>query len=61
MSFNRGNAQMFRHGLFALLVMFMAVGAIAPFFPDLRNVFMGLGFGGLHLIFGWIIRRRHGG
>lgn len=39
---------------------FMAMGIVALFFP-LPNVFMGLGFGGLHLVFGWIIRRWHGG
>lgn len=39
---------------------FMVLGIAALFFP-MRDVFMGAGFGGLHVGFGWIIRRRHGG
>lgn len=39
---------------------FMVMGAVA-LFVEQRDVFMGLGFGGLHLVFGDIIRRRHGG
>jgi len=39
---------------------FMALGTVALFF-SMRDVFMGVGFGGLHIVFGWIIRRRHGG
>ena len=40
----------------------MVVGAVALFAsPALGNLFMGLGFGALHLIFGTLIARRHGG
>lgn len=41
---------------------FMAVGAVALFTPaSLGSFWMGLGFGGLHLVFGFLIARRHGG
>jgi len=41
---------------------FMVLGAIALFAPPaLANWFMAAGFGGLHLIFGVIIARKHGG
>jgi len=41
---------------------FMAVGAFALFAPPAwGNVLMGLGFGGLHIGFGLVIARRHGG
>jgi hypothetical protein len=41
---------------------FMLLGAIALFCPaDWGNIFMAIGFGGLHLVFGLIIARRHGG
>ena len=41
---------------------FMALGAAALFGPSaLEDLFMGLGFGGLHIIFGIIIARRYGG
>jgi len=41
---------------------FMLLGAIALFAPPaLANWFMAAGFGGLHLIFGVIIARKHGG
>jgi hypothetical protein len=40
----------------------MLVGALALFAsPALGNVFMGLGFGAVHLVFGTLIARRHGG
>ncbi|HEX5964992.1 MAG TPA: hypothetical protein VFY51_03645, partial [Pyrinomonadaceae bacterium] len=39
----------------------MALGAIALFLPEFRNLFMAAGFGGLHLIFGAIIVRKYGG
>ncbi len=39
---------------------FMAVGMVALFVPA-RDLFMAVGFGGLHILFGLIIRRRHGG
>jgi hypothetical protein len=41
---------------------FMLLGAIALFAPaSWRNYLMAAGFGGLHIIFGIIIARRHGG
>jgi predicted phage tail protein len=36
-----------------------AAALLAP--PALGNVFMAAGFGGLHVIFGLLIARRHGG
>ncbi len=40
----------------------MLVGALALFSsPALGNFYMGLGFGALHVIFGTLIARRHGG
>ena len=41
---------------------FMALGAIALLGPaSWGNLLMALGFGGLHIGFGWIIARRYGG
>ena len=41
---------------------FMLLGAVALFAPAAwGNYLMAAGFGGLHLIFGFIIARRHGG
>jgi len=41
---------------------FMALGIAALFSPNsLGNLFMAIGFGGLHIIFGIIIARRYGG
>ena len=41
---------------------FMALGAVALFTtPSLASAWMGLGFGGLHLVFGFLIARRYGG
>ena len=43
-------------------VCFMALGAAALFVPlAIGNALMAAGFGGLHIIFGIIIARRHGG
>jgi hypothetical protein len=43
-------------------VCFMLLGAVGLFCPlAWGNLFMALGFGGLHLIFGFMIARRHGG
>ncbi|MGH9431782.1 MAG: hypothetical protein ACRD3T_09585 [Terriglobia bacterium] len=41
---------------------FMGLGCAALFAPaNLGNLFLAAGFGGLHLIFGFLIARRHGG
>jgi len=41
---------------------FMALGAVALFCPlNWGTGFLTAGFGGLHLIFGWIIARKYGG
>jgi hypothetical protein len=43
-------------------VAFMAVGTLALFAPaHMGTEFMAAGFGGLHLLFGTLIARRHGG
>jgi hypothetical protein len=42
-------------------VCFMMVGATALFLPYLGNWAMAAGFGGLHILFGMWIARRHGG
>lgn len=43
-------------------VCFMALGILALLLvPDAGNTLMALGFGGLHVVFGAIIARRHGG
>ena len=40
---------------------FMICGAIVLLAPQLGNIMMGIAFGGLHLVFGAAIARRHGG
>ncbi len=41
---------------------FMAAGVVAVFFPPAwDNAVMAAGFGGLHILFGFIIARRYGG
>ena len=41
---------------------FMVVGTVALFAPPtLGTEYMAAGFGGLHLLFGTLIARRHGG
>lgn len=40
---------------------FIAAGAIALFTPEWNTSFLIAGFGGLHIIFGVLIARRHGG
>jgi hypothetical protein len=41
---------------------FLAEGALAMFTPAaLGDFWLGLGFGGLHILFGFLIARRYGG
>jgi hypothetical protein len=40
---------------------FLVEGAIATLTPGLGDFWLGLGFGGLHILFGIIIARRYGG
>lgn len=52
------------HSVPALPVMgvaFMVLGAAAAVLPGLGDVFLAVGFGGLHVLFGGILWRRHGG
>jgi hypothetical protein len=41
---------------------FLLLGTVAAVAPAVwADALLALGFGGLHLIFGWIIARRYGG
>ncbi len=40
---------------------FLFLGAISAFLPQFGNVFMGIGFGAFHLVFGLLIARKYGG
>lgn len=43
-------------------VCFMGLGAVTFFLPaGTGDLMLALGFGGLHLVFGWLIATRHGG
>jgi len=42
-------------------LLFMLIGLTAAVIPESGNVLMGLGFGGLHLSFGYVIARSYGG
>ncbi|MBV9957649.1 MAG: hypothetical protein JO360_04475 [Acidobacteria bacterium] len=54
---------MFSVGIVPILgLCFMTLGAVALFCPAAwGNIFMALGFGLMHIVFGFIIARKHGG
>lgn len=54
---------MFSVGIVPIMgLCFMSLGAVALFFSTVwGNTFMAVGFGALHIIFGLIIARKHGG
>lgn len=41
--------------------LFMLTGGAALWFPQWGNIFMAVGFGGLHIIFGTLIAKKYGG
>jgi len=45
----------------AMGLCFLLTGASALFVPEWGNLLMGAGFGGLHILFGGWIARKHGG
>jgi hypothetical protein len=40
---------------------FLALGTVAAFVPTAGPILLAVGFGGLHLAFGYVIARHHGG
>jgi hypothetical protein len=40
---------------------FLALGTVAAFVPAVGPILLAVGFGGLHLAFGYVIARHHGG
>jgi hypothetical protein len=42
-------------------LLYMLLGVTAAVIPEAGNALMGVGFGGLHLVFGYLIARRYGG
>jgi hypothetical protein len=43
-------------------ISFLALGSVATVAPaGLADVLLALGFGGFHIVFGWVIARRYGG
>ncbi|HET8648633.1 MAG TPA: hypothetical protein VFL95_01215 [Gemmatimonadales bacterium] len=42
-------------------VLFIGLGVVASLVPDLGNLLLAVGFGGLHIVFGVVIARRYGG
>lgn len=45
----------------AMGAIFVLAGAVALAVPSFGNIALAAGFGGLHMIFGWLIARRYGG
>ena len=40
---------------------FMLAGVLAALLPQWGTLWLGAGFGGLHLVFGWLIAKKYGG